>query len=366
VEISQHIKDLLLTHDRVILIDFGAFIAKYKPAKINDETGTMTPPGKEIFFDARIVKDGGLLAKHISASENISEQDAQLQIEEFVKTVKSKLNAGKQVKLVELGALTKIKDGIIMFTYEPSSNLLLDSYGLPKINLPKGTIVKSSKQTKTIGTSEKTNEKTNTKKSKGWIVWASIAAVIVILGVLVFFLKPQWINTSKQYVVNLFQKDTLNKSNELANIDSSDYNLKEKLNKDKNLKDKNLKDKNLKDKNSKDSLNQENNDKIKKDDKIITPPQNNKEKTNKSTGNYLSPEKGKAYLIVGSLPNAKTAEEEKLKFAQKGIDVSILPAGEDKYRLTLGIYSSGKEASDEYEKFHAKYSNVNVWLWENF
>ena len=75
MEISQHIKDLLLTHDRVILPGFGAFIAKYKPAKINQENHTMVPPSKEIIFDEKIIKDGGLLENKMAQTEKITLKD---------------------------------------------------------------------------------------------------------------------------------------------------------------------------------------------------------------------------------------------------------------------------------------------------
>jgi len=351
VEISQHIRDLLLTHDRVILPDFGAFIAKYKPAKINDETHTMSPPCKEIIFDSRIIVNGGLLENYIAQHENISTDEATVQIREYVKTLKSKLNAGKEVKLVELGSFSKGKEGIVMFSYEPSGNLLLDSYGLPKITLPKGV--------KTIKASEAPKQEPKKKSRTGLIVMIATAAVIVIIGFLLYFFRPQWVKSGKEYVAAFFQKDTT-KTNNLNLAENLDLKNNE-TEKDSTVKE--IIKKDVKENKTDTTANKSKQDKT--EDNSITPPLNNKNKANNAP-TYINPEKGKAYLIVGSLPNEKTAEDEKAKFAKKGIDVQIVPSGEKKFRLTLGVYAGGKEASAEYETFHAKYPEIQVWLWENF
>jgi nucleoid DNA-binding protein len=360
VEISQHIKDLLLTHDRVILSDFGAFIAKYKPAKINEETNTMSPPTKEIVFDPKIVKDSGLIEKHMAEKEKISLDEAQAQIDEYVKTVKSKLNAGKKVKFPELGSFTKIKEGIIMFTYEPSGNLLLDSYGLPKISLPKAnkTSEKSTKPVKTaaVKSTSTTSTSTGTKTvNKTGLIIGAAALLLIIMIVSVWLLKPEWMLAGKNKTIafyhSIFKSDKNDKSDKIAEITPESDTLKNKVI-------------------DKDDINAET--EIKKDtSKVvskeeITPPVNNKNKnTSTADENYLTPQKGKSYIIVASLPSPETAEKEKERFSQLGIKVQIIPSDNNKYRLTLGVYNSTKEAVEAYETFHASHKNIHPWLWEN-
>jgi len=360
VEISQHIKDLLLTHDRVILSDFGAFIAKYKPAKINEETNTMSPPTKEIVFDPKIIKDSGLIEKHMSEKEKISVDEAKLQIEEYVKTVKSKLNAGKKVKFPELGSFTKIKEGIIMFTYEPSGNLLLDSYGLPKISLPKTTKI-AEKTTKTVKTAavKSTTEKNTgapikTTNKTGLIIGAA-ALLVIIMIFSVWMLKPEWIRAGKNRTIalyhNVFKSDKNKTADNIAEITPESDTLKNK------------------------ALEKEDTNTVKNDDskkntekEEIIAPVNNKNKnteTKTNDSNYLSPEKGMSYIVIGSLPTPETAEKEKQRFAQMGIKVQIISVDNNKYRLTLGVYNSIKEAVDAYETFHSAHQNIHPWLWEN-
>jgi cell division protein FtsN len=101
----------------------------------------------------------------------------------------------------------------------------------------------------------------------------------------------------------------------------------------------------------------------------ITPPVNNKNKntTNTKTDNskILSPQKGKSYIIIASLPTQETAEKEKNRFAQMGVESQIVLASNNRYRLTIGVFNTTKEAVEAYEKFHGTHQNIHPWLWEN-
>lgn len=366
MEISQHIKDLLLTYDRVILPDFGAFMAKYKPAKINEENNTMSPPTKEIVFDPKIIKDSGLIEKQMSEKEKISVDEAKSQIDEYVKTVKSKLNAGKKVKFPELGTFSKIKDGDITFVYEPSGNLLLDSYGLPKISLPKVAKAASDKSTKTVKTTtmktsapkiseNSTGGKTKIKPS---LIIGAAALLVVLIFVSIVLFNSNWRNAVKNKTSALyhsvFKSKKNDKTDKIAEVNTENDTLKNKV------------------VNKTDTISNKNNEVVKKDTiKVvkkdeITPPINNKNKNSTvSNGNYLTPQKGKSYIIVASLESAEKAEGEKQRLSQLGIKVQIIPAENTKYRLTLGVYNTTKEAVDAYENFHSAHKNIHPWLWEN-
>ncbi len=351
MEISQHIKDLLFTQDRVILSGFGVFIAKYSPAKINEETKTISPPAKEILFDSKIIKDGGLLENHMAKREKISFEEARKQIDEYVKTVISKLNAGKKVKFPELGTFTKIKEGSIIFLYQPTGNLLLDSYGLPKISLPE-KILTVSKETKTHRTKR-------TKSNNRWIIWTAIPIAIALIFAAIYFIKPDIWNKGKNYVTALFiktnTKDTTNnitKDTIIVNNTTENNNVAENNNENNNAQNDNENSNE-----NQNAINPENN---------VNPGNNVKpENNNNSSGDFLNSQKGKFYLIIGSLPTQKLADKESRRLKKMGINSSIIAAGKNKYRLSIGEFDNSREATAFYEDFHTKYKNINPWLWEN-
>lgn len=327
VEISQHIKDLLLTHDRVILSDFGAFIAKYSPAKIDSKTNTMAPPGKEIVFDSTILKDGGLLARHISEKENISEDEASKQISEFVKTVKSKLSAGKTVKFTELGSFSKIKGEGVFFHYQPSGNLLLNSYGLQNISLPEDVVKNIEKPIP-----DEVDGKTK-KKRKGLIIAMSIVAFLAIALTAIYFLKPDYWEKGKNYIVSLFESDKKEK------VTPRDTIKKEVV----VVVDSNT------------------------NNKPDTTDNNNKpDSTNDgSSDQYTIPQKGKIYLFIASLHRADVAERQQESFRRRGIETFIVPSG-GRYRLAVGRpFGSTQAANDFYHQFHSNpnHKKYELWAW---
>lgn len=354
MEISQYIRDLLFTHDRVILSDFGAFIAKYRAAKIDEKTSTMTPPGKEIVFDPTITKDGGLLRDYMVEQEGISAEDAEKQIMEYVKTIKSKLNAGKKVNFTELGSFVKLKDDKIFFTYTPSENLLTDSFGLTNVNIPEDSGEKFT-MAETARPEKKPKENKSKKQYRGTLIFIIIIAVIVLAIAAVYFLKPQWVNSSKTYVTEMFER----------NAEPSDENKKDSettvIKKDE---DKNKSESGSDKTKDKDAVIPESTDGAADTEKDNTQKTDNSSQTaDYGDVSMKSPKRGYSYLIIASLPNPQAANEEKQRLKAKGINADIIPAGSNKYRLSVGEFTSFQEATRYYDEFHSKYK-IETWLWE--
>ena len=380
MEISSHIKDLLLTNDMVILSGFGAFVAKYKPAAFDSQTNTMSPPSRDIVFDSFITNGTGLLEQKMSEREKISTTDAAAQIEEYVKTIKSKLKAGKKVIFKDLGSFTSIKEGVVLFSYEPAANLLLDSYGLTEISLnnaksgkgAKKTVIKQSPKKEVANQTDKTSK----KKPIGLIILLA-AVVLIAAGIFAIYkFKNDWWVGSNTYITALYQKtfnskdslktdlkdiknnkdSVLNKENkeiikdttksdslEIITVDTSSVS-KETVAKDENLNKENKAD-NKKD-NKKDNSNNTSNNNV-----------------NPDTDGTIAAQKGKYYLIAGSVLTLDAAKKEKVKFEKKGIPVFILPA-DGKFRITIGEYETQKEAISTHDSFTNSNPAIELWLWQ--
>jgi len=355
VEISQHIKDLLFTQDRVVLPGFGAFTANYTPASVDKTTNTILPPSKDIVFDAETTISSGLLEKHMASKENIGVDDARAQIDELVKTVKSKLKAGKKVKFPELGTFSLEKSGKLLFVYQPTGNLLLDSYGLTKISLPENIAPEEIDKGETDGT----------KKKRGWIIWLAAAALIAILLTSIYFVKNEWWVSGKIYITEIFNK---NDSGETDNNDSDKTEIADITDVTDNTDGKNTTD-TTENTDSSVTDNDSNTTDTTPDDNTDKTPANNDTPVSSDdhnyTGQYKIPEKGKSYVIIASMANAQLAEAEKSALAAKGIQVDILPAGNNRYRLSLGAFENPNDAVVFYNDFHSKHKERTVWLWEN-
>ncbi len=124
--LEQYIKDLLYRYDCVIVPDFGAFIANVKTAAIDGKR--LTPPFKQITFNALIQNNDGLLANHIALSDKMPYETAinfiKFEIEEWIDKL-----LDEELVLEGIGTLF-LNNDIINFEPDTSINYLTSSFGL--------------------------------------------------------------------------------------------------------------------------------------------------------------------------------------------------------------------------------------------
>lgn len=113
--ISQHIELLLRRHDCVILPTIGAFIASYKAAHINEEWGIVTPPKREIYFNASINNNDGLLANSIARKNRISFEVANQQLLQEIEKIRTQLEREKEYSIGRLGIIHYGKEANLDF-----------------------------------------------------------------------------------------------------------------------------------------------------------------------------------------------------------------------------------------------------------
>ena len=130
VDITAFIRELLFSHDCVIVPGFGGFIGNYAPARIDKSTSTFHPPLKQISFNRNLNHNDGLLAGRISGSLKINYNDALNSVEEFVVSVRKRLERSEKVVFDNIGTFTNNQEGNIQFEPDRSANYHLGSYGI--------------------------------------------------------------------------------------------------------------------------------------------------------------------------------------------------------------------------------------------
>ena len=127
-KIEQHIFELLFQHDCVILSDFGGFVANYVSAKVDESTHRVFPPSKHVIFNKYLFNNDGLLAHKIIARDNISYEEALIEISKFVGEIQSSLSISKRFEIDNVGVL--FLDPANNICFKPSStNFLINSFG---------------------------------------------------------------------------------------------------------------------------------------------------------------------------------------------------------------------------------------------
>ena len=130
MDITSFVRELLFSHDCVIVPGFGGFIGNYTPAHVDKSTGTFYPPVKQISFNRNLNHNDGLLVGKISAALNINYVDSRTNVEKFVADIRKKLESGEKVIFDHIGTFRNNQEGSIQFEPDRTVNYHLDSYGL--------------------------------------------------------------------------------------------------------------------------------------------------------------------------------------------------------------------------------------------
>ena len=109
---ENYILSLIKENNRVIVPNFGAFIV----AKEN---------GFSVLFNNFLSFNDGLLVDYIVEKEDISREDAEKKVDEYVKKLKQDLDDNGSYTIPGLGTFTKDATGILRF--EQSSELTEES-----------------------------------------------------------------------------------------------------------------------------------------------------------------------------------------------------------------------------------------------
>ena len=163
---SYYIFSLLKHNDCVIITGFGGFILNEKSAFYNELTKTAYPPSKVISFNQRLTQNDGLLANYIAKCENISYNEACVEILKYSRKIKLKLNRNKSISLPNIGDFYLNEFEKIEFKANNEFNFNKDSFGLRTFQI------------------NKIKRKSNKKLNK----YAAAAVILVCIGLSFFSL----------------------------------------------------------------------------------------------------------------------------------------------------------------------------------
>jgi nucleoid DNA-binding protein/cell division septation protein DedD len=135
--VQNHIKELLFEQDCVVIPEFGGFVTNFDCAKINETNRFIAPPQKWLAFNALLKNDDGLLSNYIAQEENISREQANLQIKSFVEATKRYLQFDKLYTIEGLGSFSQNEENRIQFQPRATTNFYSESFGLENLYLKK-------------------------------------------------------------------------------------------------------------------------------------------------------------------------------------------------------------------------------------
>ena len=131
--VTAYICELLYRYECVIIPDFGAFLTRRKPARVDDELHVFYPPSKMISFNKQLNNNDGLLANHIAVSENLTYEEGVAKVQRYVFYLKDRLSQESRIKLNGIGYFFISEENTIQFIAENTTNYLTESFGLSTI-----------------------------------------------------------------------------------------------------------------------------------------------------------------------------------------------------------------------------------------
>ena len=177
--VKHYISELLFLHDCVILPNFGGFVGNPQSAKLNKTTGILSPPSKQILFNANLKTNDGLLITHISNHEGITQEVAKNEVENYATKIANKLTKSKVLRIDKVGLFTLGREGNIIFLQDSINNYSLDSFGMKATHnkaVVRGTIIEEKVAT-TIQTI-----RTQSNKPKAFLRAAAVIIPLIALS----------------------------------------------------------------------------------------------------------------------------------------------------------------------------------------
>lgn len=129
--IEQAITELLKRDNSVVIPFFGTLRNTPESAKVSVVTNYFAPPSSKLEFTANTTIQDNTLADYLSKKENISVEEAEQQIDDFVKNCKSEFNNYNKISFEGLGKFARKYDGTFEFELNDDINLNDDAFGLP-------------------------------------------------------------------------------------------------------------------------------------------------------------------------------------------------------------------------------------------
>lgn len=133
IAVEQLIGDLLLRHNCVIIPSFGGFVASQTSATIDYVNGEMAPPKKALLFNRQLINNDGLLVTELAAQNALTYDVALRSVGQMVDEWNQILRRGERINLDRIGHLYLDGERNICFEQDRFFNLLLESYGLGKV-----------------------------------------------------------------------------------------------------------------------------------------------------------------------------------------------------------------------------------------
>ena len=186
--LNHHLHRLFLDHDCVVVPGLGGFVCNRKPARYDESRQELVPPLRSVLFNERILHHDGVLVESIVRRECISFDEALAAVEAESASLKAYIQAGKTVRIHQVGRLFAGDEGRLQFMPDEEMVRILRSFGLKRIPLQPLEKQPSSERVLPASRIVPISATTQPAEQSPWLRVAAAIAVPVIGGAGMFFM----------------------------------------------------------------------------------------------------------------------------------------------------------------------------------
>ncbi len=136
MKIEHYISQLLYRYQCVTVPGFGAFLAEFQSAQLDENSNSFYPPKKLISFNPYIKNNDGLLANHLAQAEKVPYEIAVNAIQNEVSLWKTKIQEFEHFSVKNIGDFSLNTEKNLVFVPIDHINYLSASFGLSSFVSP--------------------------------------------------------------------------------------------------------------------------------------------------------------------------------------------------------------------------------------
>lgn len=133
ISVLDYTRKLLYEHDCVVLPELGGFLAYFSHAFYSEHNALYHAPQKRVAFNEALKLDDGLLTHYMTINEQITREEAQLRIRQFVEEVKNTIKEKGSFLLEGIGTLEANDEGKFQFEPTVDTNFYAEGFGLKSV-----------------------------------------------------------------------------------------------------------------------------------------------------------------------------------------------------------------------------------------
>lgn len=390
--IEKYLYRWFQTNDALVIPELGTLEAIYQEAHLQPGVNKLSPPNKSFKFDGSGNLQDNEFAEYIAHQENISPEEADKHIQQFVTSLKMELGIQKRYLLEGFGTFIYNNEGNIDFEALPEVNYEGESFGLPEVFLKTGSwasptqpvaeesesnanaetkIVETETEKQAENDKDYVLEEPPAQEQKGTRRIFYIAALILLLVTVTFAVLIMTDNNPFGKGQSFFS-DGSELEEELDDAEPEDQ-----LDREAGIEEENLteNDSNQTSNNNNEAENTEEENSDNAEETVKLPP--NPEGGNISTKFRYDPTPpsrpsqvmiktatSKFFAILGSFDNSGNAYSYYNNLSKRGIpNIKIIApnAKSNRYRVSYGIHNSKEEADKNGKEFEKLYG-MSFWI----